>query len=249
MLLDGLVEMPRIRNAINLTELPAPSTLCRAFDRLDLAVWRVLLDLSVSLLPTTGVAGIGALGFDRSWASKHYTKRSKLTSQQLKATPFVETRADVIVDLSVTTTRKRDTQIAPSLINRTAAEAGVLLGDKGYDEQQIRAMAREGGIRPLKHREFSSLQKAWNARLNAELHVTEPDRNGELSTQAKIRCIRPFTTLVDIVDSPSPVSSTISTELSNEQYRGNTCRSVQSVFHTIIERIPHFSFTLNPHFP
>ena len=44
-LLDELIEMPRIRDAINLTELPAPSTLCKAFDRLDMAVWRVLLIL------------------------------------------------------------------------------------------------------------------------------------------------------------------------------------------------------------
>ena len=54
-------------------------------------------------------------------------------------------------------------------ISRTAAEVGVLLGDRGYDDQQIRALARENHVRPLiKHREFSSLQKAWNARLDTE---------------------------------------------------------------------------------
>jgi len=36
-LLDELIEMPRIRNAINLTELPAPSTLCKAFNRLNIS--------------------------------------------------------------------------------------------------------------------------------------------------------------------------------------------------------------------
>ena len=61
-LLDELIEMPRIRRAINLEELPSPSTLCKAFSRLDMAVWRVLLDLSVSLLPTNGVVGIDAEG-------------------------------------------------------------------------------------------------------------------------------------------------------------------------------------------
>jgi hypothetical protein len=70
-ILDELIEMPRIRNAINLTELPTPSTLCKAFDRLEMAVWRVLLKLSISLLPINGVAGIDASGFDRSHASKH----------------------------------------------------------------------------------------------------------------------------------------------------------------------------------
>jgi IS5 family transposase len=137
-----------------------------------MAVWRVLLNLSVSLLPTNGVAGIDASGFDRSHASKHYTKRAKLTIQQLKVTLLVDTRANAILDLHVTTTRKHDTQIAPSLINRNTAEVETLLGDKGYDDQQIRATARENDIRPLiKHREFSSLQKAWNARLDTDLYA------------------------------------------------------------------------------
>ena len=170
-LLDELIEMPRIRNAINLTELPAPSTLCKAFDRLDMTVWRILLNLSVSLLPTNGVAGIDASGFDRSHASKHYTKRAKLTIQQLKVTLLVDTGANAVLDLHITTTHKHDTQIAPSLINCITDEVDALLGNKGYDDQKIRATARENGIRPLiKHREFSSLQKAWNARLDAELY-------------------------------------------------------------------------------
>ncbi len=110
--------MPRIRSAIDLTELLAPSTLCKAFDRLDMAVWRVLPNLSVSLRPTNGVAGIDASGFDRSHASKHYTKRAKLMIQQ------------------------------------------------------IRAIARKNGIRPLiKHREFPLLQNAWNARLDTERYA------------------------------------------------------------------------------
>ncbi len=157
-LLDELIEMPRIWNAINRTELPAPSTLCKAFDRLDMAVWRILLNLSVSLLPTNGVVGIDASGFDRSYASKHYTKRAKLTIQQLKVTLLVDTKANAVLDLHITTTRKHDTRIAPSLINRNASEFEVLLGDKGYDDQQIRVVARENSIRPLiKHREFSTL--------------------------------------------------------------------------------------------
>jgi IS5 family transposase len=136
-----------------------------------MAVWRVLLNLSVSLLPTNGVAGIDASGFDRSHASKHYTKRAKLTIQQLKVTLLVDTRVNAVLDLYITTTRKHDTQIAPSLISRNTAKVDVLLGDKGYDDQQIRMMARENGIRPLiKYREFSSLQKAWNARLDTELY-------------------------------------------------------------------------------
>ena len=170
-LLDELIEMPRIRRAIDLEELPSPSTLCKAFNQLDMAVWRVLLNLSVALLPTNGVVGIDASGFDRSHASKHYTKRTKLTIQQLKVTLLVDTRANAIIDIHVTTTRKHDSKIAPSLLMRNIGEVVILLGDKGYDDQKIRALARETGARPLiKHREFSSLHKAWNARLDADLY-------------------------------------------------------------------------------
>ncbi|GGL40430.1 IS5 family transposase (plasmid) [Halarchaeum sp. CBA1220] len=170
-LLDELIEMPRIRSALGLEELPSPSTLCKAFNWLDMAVWRVLLNLSVTLLPTNGVVGIDASGFDRSHASKHYTKRTKLTIQQLKVTLLVDTRANAVLDVHVTTTRKHDSKIAPSLIKRNTGEVAVLLGDKGYDDQKIRALARETGVRPLiKHREFSSLHKAWNARLDADLY-------------------------------------------------------------------------------
>jgi IS5 family transposase len=46
----------------------------------------------------------------------------------------------------------------------------VLLGDKGYNDQKIRSLA-SGIVRPLiKHREFSSLHRAWNARLDADLY-------------------------------------------------------------------------------
>jgi IS5 family transposase len=141
------------------------------FNRLDITVWRVLLNLSVTLLPTNGVVGIDASGFDRSHASKHYTKRTKLTIQQLKVTLLVDTRANAILDLHVTTTRKHDSQIAPSLIKRNTGDVEILLGDKGYGDQKIRALAREENLRPLiKHREFSALHKASNARLDAEIY-------------------------------------------------------------------------------
>ncbi len=131
----------------------------------------MLLNHSVSLLPTNGVVGIDASGFDRSRASKHYTKRAKLTIKQLKVTLLVDSRVNAILDQHVTTTRKHDMQIAPSLIKRNTDNVEVLLGDKGYDDQKIRAVAREQEVRQLINlREFSSLQRAWNARLGAELY-------------------------------------------------------------------------------
>ena len=80
---DELIEMPRIRNALDLDSIPAPSTLCKAFDRLEMSVCRVLLNISLVDLPLKGVTGIDASGFERTHASTHYTCQTNLTIQQL----------------------------------------------------------------------------------------------------------------------------------------------------------------------
>jgi IS5 family transposase len=83
----------------------------------------------------------------------------------------VDTRSNAILDLHVTTTRKHDSQIAPSPIKRNAKNLAILLGDKGYDDQKVSALAPDAGVRPLiKHREFSSILKPWKTRLDADLY-------------------------------------------------------------------------------
>ena len=59
-----------VRDVLGLDN-PVSSTLCKAFNRFHLGVWRVLPDLSVTLLPTNGAVGIDTSGFDRSHASKY----------------------------------------------------------------------------------------------------------------------------------------------------------------------------------
>ena len=170
-LVDELIEMPHIRDALDLDSIPAPSTLCKAFDRLQMAVWRVLLNLSLADLPVSHVTDIDASGFERAHTSVHYTKRTNLTIQQLKTTLLVDTATKAVLDIHLTTTRKHDTQIAPQVVKRNAASIAVLTGDKGYDDQKLRRLAGNHDIRPLiRHREFTSLHKAWNARLDSELY-------------------------------------------------------------------------------
>ena len=64
-LVDELIEMPRIRNALELESIPAPSTLCKAFDRLEMAVWRVLLNITLADLPLNGITEIDGSGSSR----------------------------------------------------------------------------------------------------------------------------------------------------------------------------------------
>lgn len=47
----------------------------------------------------------------------------------------------------------------------------MLTGDKGYDDQKLRQLARDHDIRPLiKHRECTPIHKAWNVRLDSDLY-------------------------------------------------------------------------------
>lgn len=136
-----------------------------------MAVWRVILTLSATLLPTSEIVGVDASGFNRSHASKHYTKRAEVTIQQLKVTLLVNTKVNAILNLHTTATRKHDSQIAPSLINRNPENIDIPLGNKGYDDQKIRRPARHHEIRLLiKYREFTSLHKTWNVRLDPDLY-------------------------------------------------------------------------------
>jgi len=57
-----------------------------------------------------------------------------------KVTLLVDTKVNAILDLHVTTTRKHDSQIAPSLIKRNPEDIDILLGDKGYDDHKIRRL-------------------------------------------------------------------------------------------------------------
>jgi IS5 family transposase len=130
-LVDERIEMPRVRDALNLDSIPAPSTLCRAFDRLEMAVWRVVLNVSLADLPLNGVTGIDASGFERAHATTHCTKRTNLSIQQLKPTLLIDTATNAILDVHVTTTRKHDTQIAPKVVKRNVESIAVSTGDKG----------------------------------------------------------------------------------------------------------------------
>lgn len=53
-------------------ELPKPSTLCKAFDRFKMWVWRQLLHASAQQLPTSGHVTINGTYFERTSPSFHY---------------------------------------------------------------------------------------------------------------------------------------------------------------------------------
>jgi len=86
-------------------------------------------------------------------------------------TLLVDTKVNAILDLHVTTTRKHDGQIAPSLIKGNPESINILFNNKGHDNQKIRRLARQHEVRPLiKNCEFAMLHKVWNTRLDTDLY-------------------------------------------------------------------------------
>ncbi len=85
--LDLLSGMPQILAMIGLdaADLPDHSTLVKAFDRIRMAVWRVLLRLSAQLHEPSGHAAMDATFFDRENASKHYCRRTNYRVQTLSS--------------------------------------------------------------------------------------------------------------------------------------------------------------------
>jgi len=171
--LDLLSEMPHILAEIGLEpdELPHHSTLVKWFERLTMAVWRVLLRLSAQEHEPSGEAAIDSTYFDRENASKHYCRRTNYRVQTLKTTALVDTASQAVLDVHCTTTKKHDTHIGWQVALRNAGDLHSLAADKGYDWQELREKLREEGVRPLiKHREFRPIDHAHNARIDAAVY-------------------------------------------------------------------------------
>ncbi|ELY92257.1 IS5 family transposase [Natrialba taiwanensis] len=171
--LDLLSEMPQILAEISLGKANPPdhSTLVKAFDRIKMAVWRVLLRLLAQLHESSGHPAMDATFFNRENASKHYCRRTNYRVQTLKTTAFVDTAPQAVLDVHCTTGKRHDTQLGWQLARRNAGELHSLTTDKGYDWQQLRDKLRGDGVRPLiKHREFRLLDHAHNARIDGTLY-------------------------------------------------------------------------------
>ena len=126
---------------------------------------------SSSLLPGDGTSAIDSSGWERGYASRHYTKRRKIRIKALKVTLLVDTKAQMVLDLHLTTTRRHDTKIAPLLVWRNRRRFKVLIADKGYDAKSLRLRLRDLGKRPLiKHREFKPWDKLANSRMDSSLY-------------------------------------------------------------------------------
>jgi len=175
MTIDLLKEMPQIIGEIGLkaADLPAPSTLCKAFDRIEMSVCRVLLRQSAQLHDLSEHAAIDATFYERDRASRHYCQRTNYRVQTLKVTKLVDTATQAVLDLHCSTTLEgSDADLCEQIARRNASDLRSLAADKGYDKQQLRDRLRDLDIRPLiKHRIFAPYDHSHNARIDEDRYA------------------------------------------------------------------------------
>jgi IS5 family transposase len=172
-LLDVLYEMPRISRILGLnpSELPDFSTVCSRMQELKMSIWRRLLQLSAKLHETGDIQAIDATGFDRRAASRRYARRTNYTFRAVKTTILVDCKTSTILDIHCSMKRPHDTQIGEQVLRRNLDQVETITADKGYDWDELRHKLRKEGVRPvIKHREFSPLDAAHNARLDDETY-------------------------------------------------------------------------------
>jgi len=170
MIIDRLEVMPPILDVIGLDpdDLPDPSTLNKWLDRIEMAVWRVLLRHSAQLHDPSPHAALDATYYERSPASKHYCDRTNYRVQTIEATKLVDTETQAILDVHCTTTREgSDAEVCLQLARRYPGELLSLAADKGYDCNWLREDLRDLAIRPLiKHCINKPYDHAHNARID-----------------------------------------------------------------------------------
>jgi IS5 family transposase len=136
MTINLLREMPRITREIGRfkSDFPHYSTLCLAFEILEMRICRVLLGQSAQPHDTGDITTIGATYFDCSPASRHYCRRTNYRVQTLEATKLIDTETQVILDLYCTMTWEgSNAELCKQLTRMPAGELRVLTADKRYD--------------------------------------------------------------------------------------------------------------------
>ena len=175
MTIDLLKEMPQIIREIGLeaADLPAPSTLCKALDRIEMSLCRVLLRQSAQLHDPSEHAALDATFYERDRASRHYCHRTNYHVQTLKVTKLVDTESQAILDVHCSTTLEgSDADLCEQIARRNAGDLRTLAADKGYDKTVLRERLRELEIRPLiKHCIRAPYDHAHNARIDADLYA------------------------------------------------------------------------------
>lgn len=154
------------------SDLPSPSTLCEALDRINIGICRVFLRRSARLHDPSKQGAIDIKFYERSAVSRYYCQRISYFVQKMKVTKLADTESQAALDLHSSTNRKTgDANFAERIVRWNVRGLRSLAAN--HDKKSLQNRLRYLGIRPLiKHRIFAPYDHAHNVRIdeNATLH-------------------------------------------------------------------------------
>lgn len=86
-------------------------------------------------------------------------------------TVLVDCKTSIVLDIHCSMKQPHDTRVGRQVLTRNLDRLQTITADKGYDWDNLREALREADVRPvIKHREFSPLDIAHNARLDDDTY-------------------------------------------------------------------------------
>ena len=151
---------------LGLRELPSKSTLHSWCARFSTSLLRQLNRLALKKEKPSLLA-IDATGIDRWQRSRHYEQRTR--AERLKYTKlnlFVDVKKQIIHDFVVQVQPRHDVVAAKQMFRRVRLKRVKILGDKGYDCEELHELAQEKSnlfFAPVRKRSRRRI-KGWNRR-------------------------------------------------------------------------------------
>ncbi|MFB6283237.1 MAG: IS5 family transposase [Halobacteria archaeon] len=172
-LMDVLTEMPGIIKQLELTlpNLPNFSTVSNNIEEIKYRKCDNMLKNSTNYQKEGEVQAVDTSGFDRTNHSKRYRKKTDYTFKALKTSLLIDCKTNKILDVTLSPTRPHDTRMMKTHFKKSKEKINILTADKAYDSKPLREKLKLENIRPvIKHREFDSLDKAHNARIDDDVY-------------------------------------------------------------------------------
>ena len=151
-IMELLMEMPRVRKALGLGEVPHWTTLQKFVQRFHTMLLDKLLMNIVKQFETVGVIAIDGSGFSSSYSSKYYVhriRRKGLCRHFLKGSIAVDTATQLVTALRTRKSPSHDTLDFEPLLKKTSVDINTVLADKGYDSEANLKFVKSIGARPV----------------------------------------------------------------------------------------------------
>ena len=134
---------------LDFSDVPDYSTIYKAFDRLEMRVWRALLRISAEQHPQSGHVALDSTFFKRGHASSCYLKRLDRDVQTVKVTTITDTESLAVLDLQCSAEWSHDTKLGPQVVRRNADDLLSVAADKGFHDWISKFEFYTLGVDPL----------------------------------------------------------------------------------------------------